>query len=107
MRLFDSALCVCALLALTGCSGNAGRDKTEEVRVVPAGEKASTGHLTYNIVDSQIFTQLGDQTNPRVPHDRFMVVQVAISNSSNVDNPIPAVVLVGDDGKTYNELTDG
>jgi hypothetical protein len=75
--------------------------------VVAAGEKASIGHLTYNIVDSQILTQLGDEANPRVPHDRFILVQIAVTNSSNVDNPIPAIELVGDSGKTYDELSDG
>jgi hypothetical protein len=59
------------------------------------------------VVDTQIQPQLGDEANPRVPHDRFILVQIAVTNSSNVDNPIPAIELVGDSGKTYSELTDG
>lgn len=74
---------------------------------MPAGEKAVVGHLTYAIVDSQILPQLGDSSNPRIPKDRFVVLQIAVTNSSNVDNPIPAVELVGDDGKSYSELSDG
>jgi len=105
MRLSTFALLSFALVALAGCSNSA--PKTEEVRVVAAGEKAAIGHLSYNIVDSQILPQLGDDANPRVPHDRFLLIQIAVTNSSNVDNPIPAVELVGDDGKTYSELTDG
>jgi hypothetical protein len=103
-----SVLFVLALLGLAGCSGSGGSPaKSEESRVVPAGEKASVGHLTYNIVDSQILAQMGDEANPRVPHDRFIVVQVSVSNSSNVDNPIPAIELVADSGQVYNELSDG
>jgi len=75
--------------------------------VFPAGEKATAGHLAYNVIDSQILNQLGDATAPRVPHDRFMMVQIAVTNTSNVDNPIPAIEMIGDDGKTYSELTDG
>ena len=59
------------------------------------------------MVDSQILNQLGDTATPRVPHDRFLMVQIAVTNSSNVDNPIPAIEMIGDNGKTYSEVTDG
>lgn len=107
MRIFISALPVLVVLALAGCSSDAPDPNKTETRTVPAGEKAAVGHLTYAIVDSQIVPQLGDVSSPRVPHDRFVLLQIAVTNSSNVDNPIPAVELVGDDGKTYNELSDG
>lgn len=105
MRLFTLSLFSFALLGITGCSDTPA--KTEEVRTVPAGEKAAIGHFTYNVVDSQILTQLGDAASPRVPTSRFLLVQIAVTNSSNVENPIPGVELVGDSGTTYNELTDG
>lgn len=107
MRLFISALPIIAVLALAGCSSNAPDPSKTEVRTVPAGEKAAVGHLTYAIVDSQILPQLGDSENPRIPKDRFVLLQIAVTNSSNVDNPIPAVELIGDDGKEYTELSDG
>lgn len=107
MRLYISLSISLALVGLSGCTSNSAATKTDDIHVVPAGEKASTGHLTYNVVDSQIFTQLGDDASPRVPHDRFVVVHISVTNSSNVDNPIPAVELVSDSGKTYSELTDG
>jgi len=107
MRLYVSVLFSLALLGLTGCTSNSAPTKGDEARVVPAGEKATAGHLTYNVVDSQILTQLGDEASPNVPHDRFLLVQINVTNSSNVDNPIPAVELVSDLGKTYSELTDG
>lgn len=96
-----------ALVWLTGCSNQSVSTRNEEVRVVPAGEKAIAGHLAYTVVDSQILTQLGDEANPRIPRDRFLLVQLGVTNSSNVDNPIPAIELVDDSGKTYNELADG
>ena len=96
-----------AVLCLSGCSSDTAPAKTEQVRVVPAGDKAAAGHLTYNVVDSQILPQLGDEANPRVPHDRFVMVQIAVTNSSNVDNPIPGIELIGDSGKVFDEVTDG
>jgi hypothetical protein len=107
MRLFTLALLPLTVLFLPGCSSDTVAKKDDDVRTVAAGEKAGAGHLTYNIVDSQFLTQLGEDPNPRVPHDRFLMVQIAVTNSSNVDNPIPAVELVADDGKVYNELSDG
>src|SRR6185437_13425096 len=107
MRLFISALPIVAILTLAGCSNPAVDPSKTEVRTVPAGEKAAVGHLTYAIVDSQIVPQLGDSLSPRIPKERFVILQIAVTNSSNVDNPIPAVELVGDDGKEYTELSDG
>ncbi len=99
-------LLVCAALSgLSGCSSDA--PKPEEARLVAAGEKAAIGHLTYTVVDEQILTQLGDEAAPRVPHDRFILLQLAVTNSSNVDNPIPSVQLISDTGQTYGELGDG
>ena len=105
--LLNCALLFSAVLGLAGCSGSGGTAKSDKVEIVPAGEKATAGHLVYNIVDSQILQQMGDEANSRIPHDRFMLVQISVSNSSNVDNPIPAVELIGDDGRTYDELADG
>jgi hypothetical protein len=107
MRFILSASICVAILGLAGCSGDSGTAKSSEELVVPAGEKASAGHLTYNVVDSQILTQLGDEANPRIPHDRYLLVQVAVTNTSNVENPIPAVELLSDSGQVYSELADG
>ena len=104
MRLLTVSLLCFGLLTLAGCSD---APKAEVVHTVPAGEKAAIGHLTYNVVDSQILSQLGEPAAPRVPHDRFLIIQIAITNSSNVENPIPAIELVADSGTVYNELTDG
>lgn len=107
MRILVSALFCGILLCLSGCSDTVLPAKSEDIHVVPAGEKATIGHLSYNVVDSQILNQLGDSAAPRVPHDRFIMVQVAVTNLSNVDNPIPAIELVSDSGQTYDEQTDG
>ena len=108
MRNFTYSLLLAALvLGLAGCSSDSP-DRTEQVRVVQAGEKAPAGHLTYSVLDSQILTQLQlESESPRVPKDRFLVVQLAINNSGNTDANIPGVVLESDSGTTYNELTDG
>ncbi len=42
-----------------------------------------------------------------MPQHRFYAVQLVVSSGNNTEVPIPAMSLVGDDGKTYAELADG
>jgi hypothetical protein len=94
-----------ALLAvmLSACSGSSERKTT----TYAAGDKASVDKLTYSIVDTQIFPRLGDEAAPRMPLNRFYVIDVAVSNSGNEELPIPGMTLIDDYGKPYEELTDG
>ena len=58
--------------------------------------------------DSRILPRLGeDPATARFPQQRFYLVQLTISNAGKTDAPIPALALVDDGGKVYNELTDG
>ncbi len=94
---------IIATLILAACSGTPER-KTVTYSV---GDKASVDKLVYNVVDTQIFPHLGDDAAPRNPQNRFYVVDLAVSNSGNSEAPIPAMSLVDDSGKTYEELADG
>jgi hypothetical protein len=90
----------------TGC---ASFSKAKNVPVIyAAGDKATVGPLVYNVVDTELADQLGDNpNNERTPQDRFFLVKVSISNSSPEDQPIPAMTLVDDAGHNYTELADG
>jgi hypothetical protein len=60
------------------------------------------------VIDSRISPRLGDDPdNARFPQERFYLVQITVSNADNTDDSIPALALVDDSGKVYNELTDG
>ena len=109
MRFSLLAVSLLAILTLGGCANDsASTAGNQEIRTVPAGEKGVVGHLSYSIIDSQVRPTLGDDpANQRVPKDRFMLVELSVTNSDNKDASIPAVELIDDAGKTYNELTDG
>ena len=93
-----------ASLLFTGCA----KEEKHEARLYSAGEKAEVGKLSYSLVDSQIFQQLGDDpANARMPQNRFIVVQVSVLNAGNEETSIPGMTLVDDSGQTYNELPDG
>jgi hypothetical protein len=104
MRPSSLLLAVC-LIVLAGCSGG---PPPRQSKTYGEGEKAVVDRLTYSVVDSEIQTRLGDDANnARIPRNRFYIVQVAVSNSSNSDLSIPPMTLVDDAGKTYPELVDG
>jgi hypothetical protein len=91
-------------LFLAGCS----KEPKHEARLYSQGEKAQVDKLSYSLVDSQIFPQLGDDSaNARMPQNRFIVVQVSVVNAGNEETSIPGMTLVDDGGQTYNELPDG
>ncbi len=95
-------VCISALLLLvTGCT------QARQSKIYPAGEKATVDKLTYNVVDSDFHTHLGDEANPRNPQYRFVTVQIAVSNAGSTDTPIPGLTLIDDSGKAYPELADG
>ncbi len=101
-RLFAMLLPLVAL-TLAGCNA-AGKD----AKIFQAGEKAVVGRVTYNIVDSQTVAKLDDGNGePRIPKNRFYIVQVSIFNSGNESFAAPTMVLVDDAGKQYPELPDG
>jgi Domain of unknown function (DUF4352) len=91
-------------ILLAGCS----KAPKQEARLYSAGERAIVGRLSYSLVDSEISQQLGDEAaSARTPQNRFIVVQVSVTNAGNEETPIPVMTLVDDGGQTYNELADG
>jgi hypothetical protein len=104
MSRFGTSSLLISVLLLVGCS----REPKHESRLYSAGEKAEVGGLSYSVIDSQIYQQLGeDPANPRMPQNRFITVQVSILNAGGEEAPIPGMTLVDDSGQTYNELPDG
>ena len=101
--MFRMSLPALAGLLAVACSSSTTRKTT----VFPAGEKAAVEQLTYSVVDSQILPRLGDEANARTPQNRFYIIQISAFNAGNSDAVIPAMALVDDSGKTYDELTDG
>jgi hypothetical protein len=98
-----SVLALVTLLA--GCSSSPSASRKSVT--FAAGDKATVDKLTYSVVDTQIFPRLGDESSPRVPQHRFYVFQLSVSNSGNSDLAIPAMTLLDDSGKNYEELPDG
>jgi hypothetical protein len=98
-----ASVCLFTLLA-NSCSQSAPERKTA---IFEAGDKAHVGNLTYSVVDTRILPRLGSEASPRLPRNRFYIVQISVLNSGNADEAIPGMTLIDDAGKKYDELPDG
>jgi hypothetical protein len=71
------------------------------------GEKADAGHIVYSVLESAWKTQLGEGHSLRLPHDRFLLLRLSVTNGGPDEAGIPLTTLVSPSGKEYPELTDG
>src|SRR5580693_3090429 len=93
-------------VALAGCSSVSSSNNKPVIYA--AGDKATVGRLVYNVTDTEMTQQLGeDATTARTAQNRFFLVKVSILNSGSDEQPIPAMSLVDDAGQSYPELADG
>lgn len=90
-------------LLLAGCQEKASSTKlTYEM-----GERVVNGPLTYVVVDSRWKSQLGEGIEIRNPQDRFLIVNISVTNGGASDLSLPLLTLEAADGKKYQELSDG
>lgn len=96
-----------ALLAVAGYVGGCGR--TTQIGPVdyPMGEKVTLGPLTYNVIESNWYSQLGDGFKVRSPQQRFMAISISITNGGGGDVSVPLLNLENSDGQDYVETENG
>ncbi len=101
-----AAFCLLALSGLlTGCS-HADNFTQEHVM----GEKVSVGPLTYNVIEDNWYSQLGETFHLRTPQQRFMSITLSITNSGEgggKDVAVPLFNLQNSDGQNFGEVDNG
>jgi Domain of unknown function (DUF4352) len=71
------------------------------------GERAQVGPLIYTVFDSRWEISLGEQPTPRIPTNRFLIMNVSIVNSGGQASSVPTLTLIDDGGEAYQELDNG
>jgi hypothetical protein len=71
------------------------------------GEKVVLGPLTYTVIDSAWKTQLGDLLKLRLPQQRFLLLQLSVTNNSASEVSIPLLQLENYNGQSYVESDSG
>jgi hypothetical protein len=87
---------------LSGC-GHAEVRPTESAM----GEKLTLGSLTYNVIESNWYSQLGEGFKIRSPQQRFLAVTLSITNGGGSDAAVPLLILEDSAGTTATELSNG
>lgn len=71
------------------------------------GDAVKAGPLIYNVLDAEWKTQLGEGPEARAPKNRFLLVQLTVTNSGGSESDIPPVTLEDAQGNSHAEIIDG
>jgi hypothetical protein len=73
------------------------------------GEKIALGPLTYTVIQTSWKNQLGEGFKVRSPQNRFLLINIAVTNGGGKEVALPLFKLEGDHEKFTTELdnTDG
>jgi len=106
IRLSVLPAAVAAAVLLASCGGGA-EEKTYPIRTYNMGERIQLGHISYQIFETQWMTHIGEGPDARVPQHRFFLIRLSAVNGAPSEVTVPNFVIEDDNGKTYNELSDG
>jgi Domain of unknown function (DUF4352) len=91
-----------AVCGLAGCS------QTKSARLdYQMGEKIPLGPLTYDIVQTSWRTQLGEALQLRFPQNRFLLIDISVTNGGGSDVSVPLFSVENTNGQSYPESAKG
>lgn len=96
---------ILAAVWLAGCAQEA--PEAAPASRYQLGDKATVGHLSYVVFETQWVTHFGEGITSRIPQNRFFLVRMSVVNGGANDATIPNMTIEDDAGHTYNELSDG
>ncbi|HLH44953.1 MAG TPA: DUF4352 domain-containing protein [Bryobacteraceae bacterium] len=99
---FRASACLACALSLAACAPK-GSGKAE----YGMGEQVALGPLAYTVIDSSWKTQLGDFPKLRIPQQRFLLLQLSLSNNGASEVSVPLLLLQADNGRSFMESEDG
>jgi hypothetical protein len=77
------------------------------VNVYRMGDKVQAGSLIYNIFETKWQGQIGEGPQSRAPTHRFLILHLTVVNSGAEALSVPALKLVDQAGRTYDESMEG
>jgi len=91
------------LLSLTACATNKGPSRID----YQMGERVPLDPFVYNVIESTWRSQLGSSFSLRLPSQRFLIVNVSITNSGGKEVAIPTFQLEKPNGDLVPEEMKG
>jgi hypothetical protein len=91
----------CAL-ALSGCQRSAPPE-----RVGAMGAPLAVGQLTYTAVETEWRDSIESSKGPRIPKNRFLLINVTVLNASSEQKAAPLLQVVDAKGEVHPEISEG
>jgi hypothetical protein len=88
-----------------GCQTGGGSGGNEPV--VSMGSVAAVGGLKYTVFQSEWRESLDSAQGARTPKHKFLLLQLAVENTSTEENGIPMFRLVNEKGEEFDEESNG
>jgi len=97
-----AAVVAASTLGSPGCRRGAATE-----RVGAMGAPLAVGPLTYTAIETQWRDSLESSKGPRLPKDRFLLVNVSVLNASSEQKGAPLLEIVDAKGGVHREVADG
>ncbi len=98
-----------AAILQTACSREAAEAEVKSKqasKTFKMGERAAIGTLTYSVLESSYFTQLGEAGKPKLADKRFLVIRMSITNGAGKEAEVPLFRLIDNKGAEFPELQE-
>jgi hypothetical protein len=100
-----SGAAVVVMILITGLSC---RSRNQPPKIVHAiGERVQVGQLSYEILEADWKDHLGDLAAPRISRNKFLLIQLKVTNTGGTEAAIPLLSLEDPQGQSYMESTEG
>lgn len=97
-----TAVVAASTLLSPGCRRGVGTE-----RVGALGAPLAVGPLTYTAVETQWRDSIESSKGPRLPKDKFLLVNVSVLNASSEQNGAPLLQIVDAKGQVHPEIAEG
>ena len=97
-----AVLAAACALALSGCQKSAAPE-----RVGAMGAQLAVGQLTYTAVETEWRDSIETSKGPRIPKNRFLLVNVTVLNASSEQKAAPLLQVIDAKGGVHPEIDDG
>jgi hypothetical protein len=106
LRLWFAILSVVAIVCLASCSRS---DSAKTMASTPhmMGNPVAVGPLTYTVIHAEWKDSLEGPMGSRSPKDRFLILDLSVSNTGTDERGIPMMTLIGKADASYPEEEKG
>ena len=90
------------MVLLAGCQQQTRTNLNYEM-----GERVELGPFTYTVVENSWRGDLGEGFQVRNAKNRFLVLNISVTNGGGSEASVPMLALEGSSGQLFQELSDG